>query len=131
MDAGGVQGLVAAATAFPENAAVQLSVLLCIIPLSLDNSMIQIGVAEHVLCHVMTALRIHVDHADVQAKGLVVLGVLAQARSLPLLRHPYPSSIAQPPASASDYAGTLCEEQQLLVSFHHSSNCIPGRSLVI
>lgn len=74
----GVEALVAAATAFPENAAVQLSVLLCIIPLSLDNDNIQAHVASLVLCHVVTALRLHAKHADVQAKGLVVLGVLGQ-----------------------------------------------------
>lgn len=79
-DSKGVEALVKVIIAFPENAAVQLSVLLCLIPLALDNPLLQSQIADLALCHVVTALRIHIDHSDIQAKGLVVLGVLGQVK---------------------------------------------------
>ena len=76
--AGGVEAVVACMTAFPTNALVQLSTLLCMIPLALDNPSLQAHVATLALPAVIAALRTHAQHADVQAKGLVVLGVLGQ-----------------------------------------------------
>ncbi len=65
-------------TSFTSNSLVQLSALLCLIPLALDNPSLQAHVATIALPAVVSALRAHRDHADVQAKGLVVLGVLGQ-----------------------------------------------------
>jgi hypothetical protein len=70
--------VVACMSAFPTNALVQLSALLCLIPLALDNPSLQAHVATQALPAVVGALRTHPQHADVQAKGLVVLGVLGQ-----------------------------------------------------
>lgn len=76
--AGGVEAVVHCMTAFPGNGLVQLSALLCLIPLALDNPSLQAHVATIALPSVVAALRAHAGHADVQAKGLVVLGVLGQ-----------------------------------------------------
>ena len=76
--AGGVEAIVSCMTGFPGNALVQLSALLCLIPLALDNPSLQAHVATIALPSVVAALRAHAEHADVQAKGLVVLGVLGQ-----------------------------------------------------
>lgn len=76
--AGGVEAIVKCMTSFPGNSLVQLSALLCLIPLALDNPSLQAHVATVALPAVISALRAHSDHADVQAKGLVVLGVLGQ-----------------------------------------------------
>ena len=72
---------------FPSNSLVQLSALLCLIPLALDNPSLQAHVATIALPAVVSALRAHRDHADVQAKGLVVLGVLGQVP--PFARLPF------------------------------------------
>lgn len=80
--AGGVEAIVTCMTNFPSNALVQLSALLCLIPLALDNTSLQAHVATIALPAVISALRAHKEHADVQAKGLVVLGVLGQVESL-------------------------------------------------
>lgn len=78
--AGGVEAVVGSMTAFPANALVQLSALLCLIPLALDNASLQAHAATLALPAVVFSLRSHVQHADIQAKGLVVLGVLGQVR---------------------------------------------------
>ena len=76
-----MEAIVKCMTHFPSNALVQLSALLCLIPLALDNTSLQAHVATIALPAVVSALRAHREHADVQAKGLVVLGVLGQVTS--------------------------------------------------
>ena len=92
--AGGVEAVVACMGAFTQDAVVQLSALLCLIPLALENPSLQAHVATLALPAVVAALRAHVDHADVQAKGLVVLGVLGQVR-------PFASTLRPPAARLS------------------------------
>mmetsp|Transcript_10088 Transcript_10088/g.28969 ORF Transcript_10088/g.28969 Transcript_10088/m.28969 type:complete len:837 (-) Transcript_10088:38-2548(-) len=76
--AGGVEVVVEAMECFSDHAMVQLSALLCMIPLALDNPMMQAHVAALALPAVCTAMELHPTEAEVQAKGMVVLGCLAQ-----------------------------------------------------
>lgn len=76
--AGGVETIVEAMNEFHDHAMVQLSALLCMIPLALENPMMQAHVADLALPAVCNAMRLHPKEAEVQAKGMVVLGVLAQ-----------------------------------------------------
>ncbi|KAL3137014.1 hypothetical protein ABBQ32_006605 [Trebouxia sp. C0010 RCD-2024] len=77
-EARGVEAVVAAMTRFPHQATVQLSALLCFIPLALENIMMQAHVCQVGLSSVLAALNNHPVDTDIQAKGLVVLGVLGQ-----------------------------------------------------
>jgi len=60
------------------NPMVQLSAMLCFIPLALDNPMMQAHLTQAVLSDILRALDVHQQEADVQCKGLIVLGILAQ-----------------------------------------------------
>jgi len=60
------------------NPMVQLSAMLCFIPLALDNPTMQAHLTQSVLSDILRALDIHQQEADVQCKGLIVLGILAQ-----------------------------------------------------
>ena len=60
------------------NPMVQLSAMLCFIPLALDNPMMQAHLTQSVLSDILHALDVHQQEADVQCKGLIVLGILAQ-----------------------------------------------------
>ncbi|KAK9845291.1 hypothetical protein WJX81_002548 [Elliptochloris bilobata] len=74
----GVEAIVAAMRALREHAMVQLSALLAFIPLALENAMLQAHVACLALEEVLHAMAVHRSVANVQAKGLIVLGVLGQ-----------------------------------------------------
>lgn len=63
---------------FRDSAMVQLSVLLCLIPLALENAMMQAHITQACLPLIMVALDRHRDEVDIQTKGLVLLGVLIQ-----------------------------------------------------
>lgn len=63
-----------------ESAMVQLSVLLCLIPLALENAMMQAHITQECLVHIVAALDRHRAEVDIQTKGLVLLGVLIQVR---------------------------------------------------
>eukprot|EP00775_Hariotina_reticulata_P013734 gene13734-13855_t len=76
--AGAIQVVAKAMTTFRSNAMVQLSVLLCLIPLALENAMMQAHVTQECLVDIMAALDNHQDEMDIQTKGLVLLGVLIQ-----------------------------------------------------
>eukprot|EP00884_Botryococcus_braunii_P003133 jgi/Botrbrau1/12820/Bobra.20_1s0011.1 len=76
--AGGVEAIVAGMRAWTGQAMVQLSALLAMIPLALENPHLQAQLAAQGLPEVIRALKAHPEEADVQAKGLVVLGVLGQ-----------------------------------------------------
>ncbi|KAL0025671.1 hypothetical protein WJX77_003216 [Trebouxia sp. C0004] len=81
-EARGVEAVVAAMTRFPNQTTVQLSALLCFIPLALENIMMQAHVSQLALKCVLAALAQHPDDDDIQAKGLVVLGVLGQGEDV-------------------------------------------------
>ncbi|CAD7704362.1 unnamed protein product [Ostreobium quekettii] len=76
--AGAVEAMADAMRLFRDHPMVQLSALLCFIPLSLENSMMQAHLCQLVLSDVLLALDNHLTEADIQCKGLVVLGVMAQ-----------------------------------------------------
>eukprot|EP00210_Caulerpa_lentillifera_P004653 g4438.t1 len=63
---------------FESNQMVQLSAMLCFIPLALESPMMQAHLSEEVLPAVLTALDAHPDEADLQCKGMIVIGILAQ-----------------------------------------------------
>ncbi|DBA73902.1 TPA: hypothetical protein ACH3X2_009553 [Trebouxia sp. C0005] len=81
-EARGVEAVVAAMTRFSSQTTVQLSALLCFIPLALENIMMQAHVSQLALKCVLAALAQHPDDVDIQAKGLVVLGVLGQGEDV-------------------------------------------------
>jgi len=76
----GVEAMVAAMARLRGHAMVQLSALLAFIPLALENAALQAHVAALALREVLAAMAAHRRVANVQAKGLIVLGVLGQAR---------------------------------------------------
>lgn len=99
--AGGVEAMAAAMAAFPSQPMVQLSTLLCIIPLCLgalcwhdvsgrmhnthrgsENAVLQAHMTNVLMPHVLAALRAHPTEPDIQAKGLVALGVMAQGEEV-------------------------------------------------
>lgn len=61
-----------------DSAMVQLSVLLCLIPLALENAMMQAHITQECLALIVAALDHHRAEVDIQTKGLVLLGVLIQ-----------------------------------------------------
>ena len=70
----------AAMRRFREFAMVQLCALLCMVPLALENTILQAHLASLGLPDIFIALKQHLDQVDLQAKGLVALGVLGQVR---------------------------------------------------
>eukprot|EP00877_Chromochloris_zofingiensis_P000217 jgi/Chrzof1/10196/Cz04g32100.t1 len=76
--AGAVEVISAAMRSFRNSAMVQLSVLLCFIPLALENAMMQAHITQEALPDIVDALDNHPDEVDIQTKGLVLLGVLIQ-----------------------------------------------------
>ncbi|BDA46284.1 hypothetical protein COCOBI_08-3760 [Coccomyxa sp. Obi] len=76
--AGGLEVIVAAMRQFREYSMVQLCALLCMVPLALENTILQAHLATLSLPDIFAALAQHQDQADLQAKGLVALGVLGQ-----------------------------------------------------
>jgi hypothetical protein len=76
--AGSVEVVAAAMRCFRSSAMVQLSALLAMIPLALENAMMQAHLTQECLPDVLAALDNHPDEADIQTKGLVLLGVLIQ-----------------------------------------------------
>ena len=80
--AGGVAAVVRAMAAEPTHAILQLSALLCIIPLALDNTKLQGAVNEAALPVVLAAMENHADYGEIMAKALVVLGVVGQVLDL-------------------------------------------------
>ncbi|GMH36421.1 hypothetical protein BSKO_04289 [Bryopsis sp. KO-2023] len=76
--AGAVEAMAASMRAFRDHPMVQLSALLCFIPLALENPMMQAHLCQLVLSDVCIALDNHMTEPDIQCKGLVVLGVMAQ-----------------------------------------------------
>lgn len=67
---------------FRDSAMVQLSVLLCLIPLALENAMMQAHITQECLTLIVSALDRHRSEVDIQTKGLVLLGVLIQVGSI-------------------------------------------------
>lgn len=57
---------------------VQLCALLCMVPLALENTVLQAHLANLALMDIFVALAAHEGQVDLQAKGLVALGVLGQ-----------------------------------------------------
>lgn len=78
---GGLEAIVAAMRRFREFAMVQLCALLCMVPLALENTILQAHLAGLGLPDIFIALTQHLDQVDLQAKGLVALGVLGQVRA--------------------------------------------------
>lgn len=76
--AGAIEVIAHAMVRFRDSNMVQLSVLLCLIPLTLENAMMQAHVTQECLPHIIAALDNHMDFADIQTKALVLLGVLIQ-----------------------------------------------------
>lgn len=63
---------------FETNQMVQLSAMLCFIPLALESPMMQAHLSEEVLPAVLRALDAHPDEPDLQCKGMIVIGILSQ-----------------------------------------------------
>lgn len=59
-------------------AMVQLSALLCLVPLTLNHLNMQVTVAKICLPHILAAVRNNVGELEVVSKGLILLGVLCQ-----------------------------------------------------
>ncbi|PRW60207.1 E3 ubiquitin- ligase CHFR isoform X4 [Chlorella sorokiniana] len=57
---------------------VQLSALLCLVPLALNHTNMQVTVAKICLPHILDAVRHNVGELEVVSKGLILLGVLCQ-----------------------------------------------------
>mmetsp|Transcript_3337 Transcript_3337/g.7883 ORF Transcript_3337/g.7883 Transcript_3337/m.7883 type:complete len:821 (-) Transcript_3337:193-2655(-) len=76
--AGGVETIIQAMANFADQPMVQLSALLCLIPMALENPMMQAHTADLALPLICKAMQNHPNEAEVQAKAMVVLGVLAQ-----------------------------------------------------
>eukprot|EP00879_Flechtneria_rotunda_P004794 GHRR01005066.1.p1 GENE.GHRR01005066.1~~GHRR01005066.1.p1 ORF type:complete len:626 (+),score=240.90 GHRR01005066.1:617-2494(+) len=76
--AGAIELIASTMGTFRGNAMVQLSVLLCLIPLALENAMMQAHITQECLPLIIAALDRHRDEVDIQTKGLVLLGVLIQ-----------------------------------------------------
>ncbi|KAF6266720.1 hypothetical protein COO60DRAFT_10327 [Scenedesmus sp. NREL 46B-D3] len=76
--AGAIEVIAQAMQAFRHSAMVQLSVLLCLIPLALENAMMQAHITQECLVAIIAALDQHQGEVDIQTKGLVLLGVLIQ-----------------------------------------------------
>ncbi|WIA29098.1 hypothetical protein OEZ86_011609 [Tetradesmus obliquus] len=76
--AGAIEVIAQAMQTFRHSAMVQLSVLLCLIPLALENAMMQAHITQECLGHIIAALDSHPGEVDIQTKGLVLLGVLVQ-----------------------------------------------------
>jgi hypothetical protein len=79
--AGGMEAIVAAMRRWREYAMVQLCALLCMVPLALENTVLQAHLANLALPDIFIALAQHEGQVDLQAKGLVALGVLGQVRA--------------------------------------------------
>lgn len=47
-------------------------------PIATENSVMQAHLTNVLMPHVLTAMRVHPSESDIQAKGLVALGVMAQ-----------------------------------------------------
>lgn len=76
--ASAVEAIAAAMRHFRSSAMVQLSALLCFIPLALENTMMQSHICQEALEDVVLALDMHQEEMDLQTKALVLLGVLIQ-----------------------------------------------------
>lgn len=63
-----------------DSAMVQLSGLLCLVPLVLDSAALQARVAERCLPIILLALQQHMEEEEVVSKSLILLGVLGQVR---------------------------------------------------
>lgn len=79
-EAGGIEAVASALTVHRQSAMVQLSCMLCLVPLALEGSEMQVRIASTVIPHVLHALQRHSKEPEVVAKALVLLGVLAQVR---------------------------------------------------
>ncbi|CAK0751193.1 hypothetical protein CVIRNUC_002049 [Coccomyxa viridis] len=75
---GGLEAIAGALRCWRDYPMVQLCALLCMVPLALDNNVLQAHLAQLSLGDIFEALDVHQDQADLQAKGLVALGVLGQ-----------------------------------------------------
>eukprot|EP00798_Chlamydomonas_sp_ICE-L_P022540 gene22540-29665_t len=75
---GGIEAICAAMQRFVSSPVVQLSALLALIPLTLENQMMQGHVCNAALPLVIRALSEHPHDTVIQIKGLVLMGVLAQ-----------------------------------------------------
>ncbi len=97
--AGGLEVIVAAMRQFREYSMVQLCALLCMVPLALENTILQAHLATLSLPDIFAALAQHQDQADLQAKGLVALGVLGQVPCSSLLGKHIPLVTCSPTPS--------------------------------
>ncbi|CAL5227738.1 g10754 [Coccomyxa viridis] len=75
---GGLEVIASAMRGWRDYPMVQLCALLCMVPLALDNTVLQAHLAQLALGDIFAALEVHQDQSDLQAKGLVALGVLGQ-----------------------------------------------------
>lgn len=77
-DCGGVQVIAEGMQRHLHAPMVLLSALLCLVPLALENTYLQVTVARACLPTILAAMQAHVEEAEVVAKALVMLGVLGQ-----------------------------------------------------
>ncbi len=80
-------GLVAGMLAHLDVPVVQLSALLCLVPLALNNTRLQVEVAGSCLPAILIAMQRHLGEVEVVSKAMIMLGVLGQvgARCTPLV----------------------------------------------
>ncbi|KAL4447679.1 hypothetical protein ABPG75_004898 [Micractinium tetrahymenae] len=77
-DSGGVQVIAEGMTAHLGAPMVQLSALLCLVPLALENTYLQVTVARSCLPSILAAMHAHGGEPEVVGKALIMLGVLGQ-----------------------------------------------------
>ena len=75
---GTIEAIGQAMRTYRSNCMVQLSAMLCFIPLALDSPVMQAHLTQTILPDILNALDNHRSESDVQCKGLIVLGILAQ-----------------------------------------------------
>ncbi|KAJ9531607.1 hypothetical protein QJQ45_015078, partial [Haematococcus lacustris] len=75
---GGVEAVAAAMKLHTQDAGLQLAALACLVPLALENSMMQASCCYELLGQVVKVLDVHGADSRLQTKGLVLLGVMAQ-----------------------------------------------------
>lgn len=78
---GGLEAMLGAMRAHRPQAMVQLSALLCLVPLALEDPFFEEKIALEGLEDVLTALRMHANVEDVVAKALLAAGAVAHGSS--------------------------------------------------
>ncbi|KAL4428663.1 hypothetical protein ABPG77_009769 [Micractinium sp. CCAP 211/92] len=101
-EGGGVQVMAEAMCAHLDAPMVQLSALLCLVPLALENTYLQVTVARSCLPGILAAMHAHGGEPEVVGKALIMLGVLGQGedeaheviRQTIIERTPFPATCA-------------------------------------